>query len=244
MSEIRTVIPDEIDQYLEAVVRTGPFASKAELVRAALVSYAQEAGPLAQGFDKDLLFSPDGRLYQVEYARESARRGAPVAGLVYDGGVLITAAYRKQTSVPCVGPKLTGKVTPVGGSILLAGSGLVADIAMVTHELGSFKGTTPEVWAQALRSIFWKATLERSRRPLGASMLLASTLGGQPRLFLVDPSGSITEADGILMGSVPEGATDRLPKEYRRGTAKEAEAFASSLLKEPTTLLAHHHLAV
>ncbi len=244
MSEIRTVIPDEIDQYLEAMVRTGPFASKAELVRAALVSYAQEVGPLAQGFDKELHFSPDGRLYQVEYARESARRGAPVAGLVYDGGVLVTAAYRKQTSVPCVGLKLTGKVTPLGGSLLLAGTGLVADIAMVVHELGSFQGTTPESWTQALRSIFWKATLERARRPLGASMLLASTLGGSPRLFLVDPSCSVLEADGFLMGALPEGAAARLSKEYRPGAAKEAEAFALSLLKDPATVLSHHHLTV
>ena len=69
MTEIRTAISPEIDRFLDSLVRTGPFASKAELVRAALVSYAGEAGPMAQGFDKENIVSPDGRVYQLEYAR-------------------------------------------------------------------------------------------------------------------------------------------------------------------------------
>src|SRR3990172_8715852 len=93
MTEIRTVIPDEIDRYIESLVRTGPFASKAELVRAALVAYAQEMEPLARAFDKENILSPDGRVYQLEYARMAAGRGAPgVGGGVNGGGLFASGA--------------------------------------------------------------------------------------------------------------------------------------------------------
>ena len=39
MPEIRTSVPEEVDAYLDAVVRKGIFSNKAELVRAALVNY-------------------------------------------------------------------------------------------------------------------------------------------------------------------------------------------------------------
>ena len=35
MPEIRTAVPEEVDAYLEALVRKGIFSNKAELVRAA-----------------------------------------------------------------------------------------------------------------------------------------------------------------------------------------------------------------
>ena len=80
--ELRTIIPDEIDRYLESLVDSGPFNNKAELVRAALAAYTSSmAGPKDQAFDKENIFSPDGRVYQFEYARESAMRAFPTLGL-------------------------------------------------------------------------------------------------------------------------------------------------------------------
>src|SRR2546428_2950438 len=76
MAEIRTAIPEEVDAYLDALVQKGVFSNKAELVRAALVSYVNATGTFFQGFDAENVFAPDGRLYQVEYARESAAREA------------------------------------------------------------------------------------------------------------------------------------------------------------------------
>src|SRR2546422_10216917 len=89
MTEIRTSVPEEVDAFLDALVRKGIFSNKAELVRAALVNYVNETGTFFRGFDAETIFAPDGRLYQVEYARESSARGGTAVRIVCDDGVLL-----------------------------------------------------------------------------------------------------------------------------------------------------------
>src|SRR3989441_10918944 len=96
MAEIRTAIPEEVDAYLDALVQKGVFSNKAELVRAALVSYVNATGTFFQGFDAENGFAPDGRLYQVEDARESAARGGTAAGIVCEGGGLLATEIRRR----------------------------------------------------------------------------------------------------------------------------------------------------
>src|SRR3989304_3585105 len=86
MAEVRTAISDEIDSYLDALVQKGVFANKAELVRSALVRYVNETGTFFRGFDSENIFAPNGRIYQLEYAREASKRGMTAAGGGGGGG--------------------------------------------------------------------------------------------------------------------------------------------------------------
>ncbi len=122
MVELRTVIPEEIDRYLDSLVSTGPFNNKAELVRAALASYTTMAGPMAQVFDKENIFSPDGRVYQTEYARESALRAPPSVGVVYDRGVVLVA--RIATTSPI---EWYPKLHPLSEDVAVCATGVMAD---------------------------------------------------------------------------------------------------------------------
>ena len=81
MAELRVIIPDDVDRYLESVIRSGMFGNKAELARAAIVHFLNTLGPISKGYDTETAFSPEGRIYQLEYARESVQRGQPVCGL-------------------------------------------------------------------------------------------------------------------------------------------------------------------
>ena len=48
--------------------------------------------PSGRGYDHGITtFSPDGRLFQVEYARESVKRGTTTAGLKFKDGVVLFA---------------------------------------------------------------------------------------------------------------------------------------------------------
>ena len=64
-----------------------------------------EMQPGQMAYDRAItVFSPDGRLFQVEYAREAVRRGATTAGVVYEDGVVLVADRRIRLSGIDPGP--------------------------------------------------------------------------------------------------------------------------------------------
>ncbi|HDD26104.1 MAG TPA: proteasome subunit alpha, partial [Acidilobales archaeon] len=55
-------------------------------------------GPPAMGYDRAItIFSPDGKLYQVEYASEAVRRGWTTIGLKSDKGAVLIAEKKRIT---------------------------------------------------------------------------------------------------------------------------------------------------
>src|SRR2546428_12085667 len=127
MPEIRTAVPEEVDAYLEALVRKGIFSNKAELVRAALVDYVNSTGTFFHGFDAETIFAPDGRLYQVEYARESASRGGTAAGIVCEDGVLLAPEGLGRSKFAPGGRQ----IIPLGDRLAVGSSGLLPGAALV-----------------------------------------------------------------------------------------------------------------
>jgi 20S proteasome alpha/beta subunit len=230
MTEVRVTLPEEIDRYLDSIVRTGPFSSKAELVRAALVAFADDAGPMARGFDAENVIAPDGRVYQLEYAREASLRGSPGVGIVFDGGVVLAAATSKRK--PALFRELR-KIERIGERLAVLSSGLIGDAYMAVRLLRETAPKTTLEAVDALVQFVWSHTIDRTKRPLAASFLLASSLRDEGRLFYVDPSGAFVEYFAAAIGEGSEARAEQLESRYRRGKAKEAEKLAIEVLGAP-----------
>ena len=83
-----------------------------------------QAGQMA--YDRAItVFSPDGRLFQVEYAREAVKRGTTTVGLKFkDGAVLIVD---KRIASRLMEPKSIEKIFQIDGHIGCATSGLMRE---------------------------------------------------------------------------------------------------------------------
>ena len=82
--------------------------------------------PSGRGYDHGITtFSPDGRLFQVEYARESVKRGTTTAGLKFRNGVVLIVDKRINSRL--IIPESIEKVFKIDEHIGFATSGLVAD---------------------------------------------------------------------------------------------------------------------
>lgn len=230
MPEIRTVVPDEVDAYLGALVRKGVFANKAELVRSALVTYMSATGTFFKGFDGENIFAPDGRLYQVEYAREAASSGGTAVGMTGTDGVLLAAEVLGESKLGVAGRKIFS----VSDRLAMAMSGLAGDGWLVHQGLRAAAPKTADEAVEAVRGIVHRHTLDRGRRPLGVSLLLASTIDRRPRLFHIDPSGAALESLATAVGRGASAALSMLDTRFRRMRLVEAEKLLPDLLGRET----------
>src|SRR5487761_988705 len=161
MVELRTIIPEEVDRYLESLVESGPFNNKAELVRAAPAAYTSSvAGPKAMEFDRENIFSPDGRVYQLEYARESAMRAFPSIGMSYPKGVALVSRVA-TSSINEWYPKMHQINSELAASI----TGIMADGLVTIRKIRESKAKSVDEFIEETATWFWENTSQRGRRP-------------------------------------------------------------------------------
>ncbi len=229
MVELRTIIPDEIDRYLESMVESGPFNNKAELVRAALASYASSmVTPKDHAFDKENIFSPDGRIYQLEYARESAMRGFPAIGVVYPKGVILVSRLATSTI-----HEWLPKMHRINSQLVMCHSGLAADGIVTARKIREAEPKAVDELIDRIVTWFWENTSQRGRRPLGISLLVATTMDGSPRLFGFEPSGGCLSGWAIAYGRGSQRMQAMLGSEPQPRSARAAEALAQTVLGKP-----------
>ena len=189
---------------MNTVVNKGMFGSKAELIRAALIRYF-ETLPLRvpSGYDDTTLFSPDGRVFQIEYALECAERGAIMTALRYSGGVLLAKQKQTRGYFPKArilsSPSQDSKIdTHIG----LVPSGLASDFILIKDkamkEAQSYRGDTGkpigvEELVKRLALFMQSYTTKKDERPLGCILFIGGVDQTGCHLFTLDPSGSYNE---------------------------------------------------
>mmetsp|Transcript_24571 Transcript_24571/g.58092 ORF Transcript_24571/g.58092 Transcript_24571/m.58092 type:complete len:251 (+) Transcript_24571:120-872(+) len=193
-------------------------------------------------------FSPEGRLFQVEYAIEAIKLGSTAVGIQTKEGCVL--AVEKRLSSPLLDPNSVEKIAEIDSHIGAAMSGLVADAktlvdhARVEAQNHTFTYDEPigvEPLTQAVCDLalsFGEGSdgdsSKRMSRPFGVALLLAGydDLEGS-QLYFSDPSGTFVRYKAKAIGAGSEGAQSNLEESYSESmTLIEAEELALGTLKQ------------
>lgn len=152
------------------------------------------------------VFSPDGRLFQVEYAKEAVKRGATSLGIVFRDGVLLATV--KPTTSLIVNDSME-KIFQVDDHVGAVAAGLLADArvlvnqARVRAQVHKITYEEPiDVWSLA-RNIGDRmqiSTLYAGLRPFGVTFLIGGLDKNGMHLIEADPSGMLYEWHAYSIG--------------------------------------------
>jgi proteasome alpha subunit len=176
-----------------------------------------------QAYDRGTtIFSPDGRLYQVEYAREAVERGSTTLGVRTENGVVLVAEQRVRS--PLMEESSIEKLHEIDDHIAIGSAGHVADarklidFARQQAQVDRLRYGEPigiETLAGTVTDHIQEYTQTGGARPFGVSLLVAGIDDGEPRLFETDPSGTATEWTASAVGADRDTILDDLETNYR-----------------------------
>jgi len=168
------------------------------------------------------IFSPDGRLYQVEYALELVKRGAPVAGVTSPEGIVLVANETVETSLQ--DPRYSWKIFQLDEHVGATIAGLGSDARVLIEQARLLCQQNKLLYDEPLDVEFLARTISDQAqtytqyagvRPFGVSMIFGGVDKTGCRLFTTDPSGSYKGYMATALGRKSEEAIAVLDKEYR-----------------------------
>ncbi len=195
-------------------------------------------GPQSMGYDRtSTTYSPEGRLIQVEYARESVRRGSIAIGIKSKNGVVLAGLLRTvdlnepDQKVHKIDEQIYATFAGVAadGRVLISRARLEAQIFRMTYEnqidisgLATKIGDYCQVYTQ-----------QGGLRPFGVGLLIGGVDLRGPALYYVDPGGGVLSVKGKAIGEGDTEAISLLKEKYREDlTIEELEHTAKEIIRK------------
>ncbi|MFW6435300.1 MAG: archaeal proteasome endopeptidase complex subunit alpha [Halovenus sp.] len=175
-----------------------------------------------QAYDRGItIFSPDGRLYQVEYAREAVKRGTASIGVRTADGVVL--AVDKRIRSPLMERDSVEKIHKADDHIGIASAGHVADARQLidfarrraqVNELRYGEPIAVETLTKEVTDYIQQYTQVGGARPFGVALIIAGIANGEPKLYETDPSGTPYEWKALAVGADRSDIRDYLEEHY------------------------------
>ncbi len=192
------------------------------------------------GYDRAIVtFSPEGRLFQVEYAREAVKRGSTSVAVTFKNGIVLVAA--KHVDKLSAENSMNEKIQQVDEHIGVVSSGLLGDARVVIdkariksqiHKVTYDEKIDTPTLAKYISDLKQLHTQYAGLRPMGISFLITG-VDENPVIFETDPGGSMFEWKAQAIGRGVETARKILEKEWKDGMDREkAISLALKALKK------------
>jgi len=192
--------------------------------------------PAQQGYDRAItIFSPDGRLYQVEYAIETVKRGSIALGIKTNDGIVFAADERVRKLQIVEEPQ---KLFKIAQHIGVAAAGYIPDARNQVDDARFFSQSSNLVYDEivnietVVKHIADKCqqyTQYAGARPIGVALIIGGIDGNGNSLFLTDPSGTYVPYNAVAIGANSDKVTEFLIKEYKSElTLEEAKILATA----------------
>ena len=195
--------------------------------------------PRGVGYDMAItVFSPDGSLYQVNYASEAVKRGATALGVKCGEGIVL--AVDKRIPSKLVQPESFEKIFQIDTHIGTAASGMIADARQLVerarleaqvHRLTYEEDISVSLLCKKIGDLMQMHTQYGGLRPFGASLIIAG-MNEDSELFVTDPSGGYLGWKAAAIGSGRTSAQEVFEAEYKDTlTMDESVLLALKALK-------------
>jgi len=174
------------------------------------------------GYDLSVTtFSPDGRVFQVEYADKAVGNSGTALAICCKDGVIFATEKFKTSKMLVNGT--SRRIFAVNKHMGMAIAGLLPDARQIVtraqQETSQFLSTyaetiPPPILAERLGLFMHAYTLYGSIRPFGASVLLGSVdkETKEPSLFCCEPSGLVFKYSGTAIGKGKQAAKTEIEK--------------------------------
>ncbi|MFA5312083.1 MAG: archaeal proteasome endopeptidase complex subunit alpha [Methanomassiliicoccales archaeon] len=199
--------------------------------------------PGQMAYDRAItVFSPDGRLFQVEYAREAVKRGTTTVGLKFKDGVILIVDKRIASRL--MEPKSIEKIFQIDHHIGCATSGLVADARILVDQARVIAQINKITYDENMgvedlvkRICDYKQNYTQygGVRPFGTALLVAGCDDLGEHLFETDPSGALVSYKAGSIGAGRNAVMEVFEEAYQEGMGQdEAVTLGLKALKKAT----------
>jgi len=175
----------------------------------------------SRGYDMTpTMYSPDGRIYQVEYAMETVKRGTIAIGICSKDGVLIAVEEKARTLQTA---DITQKIFQVDFHIGVAAAGYIPDARIQVDSARFFSQGTRMTYDESVEvGTVAKYLADQSHqftqyggvRPNGVSLIIAGIDQKGESIYVTDPSGTYVQFAAVAIGAGADDANDFLEKYY------------------------------
>ncbi len=166
------------------------------------------------------MYSPDGRIYQVEYAMETVKRGTLAVGLQCKDGIIISVEEKPRT---LQANDITQKIFRIDTHIGVAAAGYIPDARIQVENARMFsqgnrltydESVEVETVTKHLADQCHQFTQYSGVRPYGVSLIIAGVDQKGRSIYVTDPSGTYIKYAAVAIGAGSDEVTEFLEKHY------------------------------